>query len=154
MDWYVRAFIKSALAWLSLGVLLGVTMTLRPELVLYRTSHLHMNLLGFVGGMIFGVGYHVLPRFVGHPLHSPKLATIHWWLANTGLALLAGGFAWRVTAGLSAQWMIIAGGALAATGALCFAFNIWRTLDGRLTTRTIEYATARKGLNVVNPDDR
>ena len=30
----------------------------------------------------------------------------------------------------------------------------WLSLDGCLTTRTIEYATARKGLNVVNPDDR
>ena len=152
MDFPTKAFIKSALVWLALGVLLGVTMTLRPELVLYRTAHLHMNLLGFVGGMIFGVGYHVLPRFVGHPLHSTRLAVAHWWVGNAGLALLAGGFAWRVSAGASAQWMIITGGALAALGALFFVFNIWRTIDGRASTRTIEYATARKGLNVVDPE--
>ena len=152
MDFPTRAFIKSALVWLALGVLLGVTMTIRPQLVLYRTAHLHMNLLGFVGGMIFGVGYHVLPRFVGHPLHSTRLALAHWWIGNLGLALLAGGFAWRVTDPAPAQWMIMIGGALAATGALFFVYNIWRTLDGRPSTRTIEYATSRKGLNVVDPN--
>jgi len=150
METYTTAFIKSALIWLALGVLLGVTMTVRPELVLYRTAHLHMNLLGFVGGMIFGVGYHVLPRFVGHPLHSAALARAHVWAGNVGLALLAGGFAWRVTDPVPAQRVIVAGGALAAAGALMFVYNIWRTLDGRATTRTIEHATARRGLRVVD----
>jgi cbb3-type cytochrome oxidase subunit 1 len=148
MDWYVKAFIKSALLWLGAGVLLGFAMTVRPELVAYRTAHLHMNLLGFVGGMIFGVGYHVLPRFVGHPLHSARLAGVHVVIGNLGLALLAAGFAWRVTAGFAVQWMLMLGGGLAAAGALSFAYNIWRTLDGRSVTRAIEEATQRRGLAV------
>jgi cytochrome c oxidase cbb3-type subunit 1 len=150
MDRPTKWFIKSALAWLALGVTLGVAMTLRPEWVVYRTAHLHMNLLGFVAGMIFGVGYHVLPRFVGHPLFAPRLAMAHWWLANAGLALLAGGFAWRVTVGERAQWMLIAGGALAAAGAYCFVFNIWRTIDGRSAAVATHEAMGRRGLTVVD----
>ena len=152
MDWFVKAFMKSALAWLAAGVTLGVAMTIRPELVVYRTAHLHMNLLGFVAGMIFGVGYHVIPRFVGHPLHAPRLAAAHWWLANIGLALLAGGFILRVWDASRGQLFVIAGGTAAAAGAYCFAYNIWRTLDGRSAARAVEVAAARRGLPVHPPE--
>ena len=42
--------------------------------------------------MIFGVAYHVIPRFVGHPLHNRRLAGAHWWVANIALAILSAGF--------------------------------------------------------------
>jgi cbb3-type cytochrome oxidase subunit 1 len=35
--------------------------------------------------MIYGVGYHVLPRFAGRPLKHPKLGEIQFWAANIGL---------------------------------------------------------------------
>ena len=74
MDWFVRAFLKSSLVWLGLGVTLGVGMAGHPAWLVYRPAHLHMTLLGFVAMMIFGVAYHVIPRFTGHPLHGRRLA--------------------------------------------------------------------------------
>jgi cytochrome c oxidase cbb3-type subunit 1 len=129
MEWFVKAFIKASLTWLALAVSLGVAMAVQPAWLVYRTAHLHMALLGFVAMMIFGVAYHVIPRFTGNPLHSRRLAGIHWWLANAGLAILAIGFLVRPLWGTRAIPVLGAGGVLAAMGAYAFAYNLWRTLD-------------------------
>ena len=131
MEWFVRAFLKASLTWLGLGVTLGVAMATHPAWTMYRTAHLHMALLGFVAMMIFGVAYHVIPRFTGNPLHSRTLATAHWWLANAGLLLLATGFMTRPHVGTIATALVAAGGALAAVGAYAFIFNIWRTIEAK-----------------------
>jgi len=128
MEWFVRAFIKASVAWLAAGVTLGVGMAVRPSWVVYRPAHIHVNVLGFVAMMIFGVGYHVLPRFAGHPLVRPRLAAAHWWLANTGLALFAAGFMLRPHGFTAASPALAAGAALSAAGAYAFAWNIWHTL--------------------------
>jgi cbb3-type cytochrome oxidase subunit 1 len=104
-------------------------MAVHPAWVVYRTAHLHMALLGFVAMMIFGVAYHVIPRFTGNPLHSRRLAAAHWWLANSGLLTLVIGFLGRPQWGARAVPVMAAGGALAAVGAYLFAYNLWRTLD-------------------------
>ena len=132
MDWFVRAFVKASVSWLALGVTLGVAMAVEPAWTIYRTAHLHMNLLGFVAMMIFGVAYHVMPRFAGTTLHDRRLAGIHWWVANTGLTLLVTGFILRSTAGVPPGWsvtLLATGGGASALGAYAFAYNIWRTLD-------------------------
>ena len=77
-------FLRASLVWLVTGVTLGVRMALSPPLVAHRAAHIHMLLLGFVTGMIFGIGYHVFPRFAARPLASPMLMRLHWWLANAG----------------------------------------------------------------------
>jgi cbb3-type cytochrome oxidase subunit 1 len=135
VDWFAKAFIKASLAWLAAGVTLGVAMAARPGLAVYRTAHVHMNLLGFVTMMIYGVAYHVVPRFTGHPLHAPRLATAHWWLANVGLALMVAGFCLRTHDGAPATAVLATGGALAALGAYAFVYNLWRTIDGRASVR-------------------
>jgi len=131
MEWFVRAFLKAALAWLGLGVTLGVAMAAHPGWIVYRPAHVHMNLLGFVTMMIFGVGYHVLPRFSGRPLHSRRLAGVHWGLANLGLATMVAGFGLAPHLGARATPILAGGGTLSALGAYLFIFNIWRTIDGR-----------------------
>jgi cbb3-type cytochrome oxidase subunit 1 len=128
MEWFVRAFIKASVVWLAVGVTLGVGMAIHPPSVIYRPAHIHLNVLGFVAMMIFGVGYHVLPRFAGHPLVRPGLAAAHWWLANAGLTLFAAGFMLRPHGVGAAPVALGAGAALSAAGAYAFAWNIWRTL--------------------------
>jgi cbb3-type cytochrome oxidase subunit 1 len=130
MDWFVRAFMKASLTWLGLGVTLGVAMAAHPGWTVYRPAHVHMNLLGFVTMMIFGVGYHVLPRFSGHALHSRRLAGLHCGLANLGLATMVVGFGLAPHLGGRATPILAAGGTLSALGAYLFIFNIWRTIGG------------------------
>lgn len=103
MDWFVKAFLKSSLGWLALGVTLGGAMAIHPQWIVYRPVHVHMNLLGFVTMMIYGVAYHVIPRFTGHALHSRRLAGAQWWLANIGLAVMAVGFTLRGAEGSSSR---------------------------------------------------
>jgi len=131
MDWFVRAFLKASLAWLALGVTLGVAMAVHPMWTLYRVVHMHMLLLGFVTMMIFGVGYHVVPRFSGSPLHRPRAAGWHWWMANVGLALMAIGFGLRAHALDAATPVLAVGGSLSAIGAYIFVYLLWRTLDAK-----------------------
>ena len=139
MEWFAKGFVKASVVWLSLGVSLGVAMAAHPAWAAYRTAHMHMNLLGFVTMMIFGVGYHVLPRFTGHPLWSRRLAGWHWWLSNVGLALMVAGFILRLNLAIGAApaaVILTVGGVLSAVGAYAFAVNIWRSMDGpkRATT--------------------
>lgn len=124
MDWYVRAFIRSSVSWLTLGVTLGLAMSFWPRLTVYRTAHVHMLLLGFVAMMIFGFGYHVVPRLAGNRLYRPAWAGAHVWLANAGLAGLSFGLAMRVHGVTAAGWVLATGGALASAGAYAFAVNI------------------------------
>lgn len=129
MDVYVRRFIRASLFWLGTGVLLGVWMALTSKAIIYRPAHVHANLLGFVSMMIFGVAYHVIPRFSGAPLRSPRLALAHVWIANTGLALLVGGWLSRPHTPDVGALALGAGAVLSALGAFLFIGNIWRTLD-------------------------
>ena len=137
MDWFVVAFVRPSVVWLASGVTLGAAMSLAPHLVVYRPAHFHMNLLGFVAMMIFGVAYHVLPRFAGRALHAPRLAAAHWWLANTGLGLMVLGFVLRPN-GVEpiASAVLGLGGLLSTAGAYAFAWNMWRTLGPARRTAT------------------
>ena len=129
MEWFVKGFLKASLAWLALGVTLGVAMAAHPVWTVYRIVHMHMVLLGFVTMMIYGVGYHVIPRFAGAPLTSKRAAGAHWWASNVGLAAMAAGFALRANGAEWATPVLAAGGTLSALGAYTFAFVIWRTID-------------------------
>lgn len=129
MDPFVRGFIKSSLFWLAGGVMLGVAMAIVPGFVIYRPAHMHMNLLGFVTMMIFGVGYHLLPRLGGSPLRWKSLPVFHLWAGNAGLALMVSGFLIRPSLNSPGQLTLAIGALFSATGALSFVVNIWRTLD-------------------------
>ena len=130
MERFVRGFLKASLVWLTLGVTLGVAMAAHPVWTVYRTAHMHMLLLGFVTMMIFGVAYHVIPRFAGFPLHSRRAATWHWWMSNAGLALMVCGFMARAHGRAEGTPVLAVGGVLSALGAYTFAWVLWHTLDG------------------------
>ena len=115
MDWFVRAFIKSSLAWLAAGVTIGLAMALYPPLAVYRLAHLHLNLLGFVVQIIYGVSMHVVPRFFGQPLVYRRMAEAQYWLAQAGVVLLVTGFTLRVP-GITGATVCLIAGALASAG--------------------------------------
>ena len=143
MTWFVRAFLKARLAWLALGVTVGVAMAAHPAWTVYRLAHVHMLLLGFVTMMIFGVAYHVIPRFVGFDLHRPALAGVHWWLANVGLTLMVSGFVARVLQPTTGTVVLAVGGVLSSLGAYLFVYVIWRTIDGPARLRAASERAAR-----------
>jgi len=130
MDPFVRRFIRAALAWFVVGMALGLYLAFAPmQAALLRPAHVHANLLGFVSMMIFGVAYHVLPRFAGVPLHDRRLPMLHLWVSNLGLAALVVGWTARAASTLAGEILVGGGGALSAVGGGLFVYNLWRTLD-------------------------
>ncbi len=85
MDKFVKNFIGMSIVYLAIASVLGILMLGRPSLLSLKFVHSHLNMLGWVSMMIFGVGYHILPRFSGKPLKSPKMGEVQFWLANIGL---------------------------------------------------------------------
>ena len=154
MEWFVKGFLKASLAWLALGVTLGVAMAAHPVWTVYRLVHVHMVLLGFVTMMIYGVGYHVIPRFAGSPLTSKRAAGSNWWTSNLGLAGMAAGFALRANGHPWATPVLALGGALAAIGAYTFAFVLWRTIDRGTRRREETRMTLGDGQTPVMPARR
>ena len=130
MEPFVRGFIRGSLAWLGVGVAIGVAMAFWPaQALVFKPAHLHANLLGFVSMMIFGVAYHVIPRFSGAALHARGLARIHLVVANVGLAFLVGAWMSRAAFPAASTYPLRLGAALSAIGAALFIYNLWRTLD-------------------------
>ena len=86
MGQYSRRFTISSLLYLLLGALLGVWMASNTTVsAMLRFSHIHIMMIGWVSMMIFGLGYHVIPRFCSKPLVSQSWQALHWWLSNLGL---------------------------------------------------------------------
>lgn len=85
MDRFVRNFIIISIVYLGASAVLGVCMLRDPSLMSLKFVHSHLNMLGWVSMMIYGVGYHVLPRFSGRPLKYPKMGELQFWTANIGL---------------------------------------------------------------------
>lgn len=87
-------FIRAGIIYLLFAGLLGMHMAAgAPFFSTFMPSHTHINLLGWMNMMIFGVAYHILPRFSGKPLYSEKLGYWHFYLANIGLIGMVTGFA-------------------------------------------------------------
>jgi cytochrome c oxidase cbb3-type subunit 1 len=90
MDRIVVWYLRMSVIYFVFGALVGLVMTLWPdESGYYTSSHVHLNLLGFMSMMIYGVGYHILPKFSGRHIYSPSLMKIQFWFANAGLIGMA-----------------------------------------------------------------
>ena len=86
-----RRFLLASLVYMLLGMGLGLLdaldLSIAPSFV-----HMHLELIGFVALLIFGVGYKLIPTMFGgvHGVYSKKMADAHFWLANAGMILKIG----------------------------------------------------------------
>lgn len=121
--------IKAAFICLALGIGLGAWFALdRAAGAWLRPLHAALNLWGWTTLLIYGMAYHMLPRFTGQPLRRTRLATAQSWLAIGGIALVGVGWA-AVLAGLPlAQAILLAGGTLQVLAAALFALLIGELL--------------------------
>jgi cbb3-type cytochrome oxidase subunit 1 len=129
MDKYAKAFIKSSLIYLGIGAIMGVWMVLSPDIrfTLSRV-HVHILLLGFMAMMIYGVGYHILPRFMGRPVYSHRLGNIQVWLANITLFGLS--VSWMIEASQGGVWhaWAILFGIGQGVSIFLFIINLWMSM--------------------------
>jgi cytochrome c oxidase cbb3-type subunit I/II len=122
----------------------------------WNIAHVHGGALGWVGFMVFGMIYWLVPRLYQTKLYSKKLATTHFWIATIGIVLyviamwtagITQGLMWRafdetgrlaypdflesVTRVMPMYWIRALGGSLYIAGLLLGAYNIWRTWKSR-----------------------
>ena len=126
---YARNFIRVSLISLLLGFALGLEMIIHPAAVVYRPIHVHLLLLGFMSNMVFGVGYHIIPRFQGHVRIPDLWANLHLHLAVWGLiAMIVGWVARLKMAGSPLRHLLLVGGIAEMVGVLLFLVIMFRGL--------------------------
>lgn len=129
MDKYAKAFVRASLTYLGIGTVLGVLMVVWPDIRFTVTRvHVHILLLGFMAMMIYGVGYHILPRFMGRPVYSARLGNAQVWLANVTLIGLS--ISWILEASQGGIWhdVVVLFGIGQGVSIFLFVFNLWMSM--------------------------
>ncbi|MCC6503400.1 MAG: hypothetical protein IT362_09725 [Deltaproteobacteria bacterium] len=119
-------FIRFAIIYFLVSILLGIHMSMSGAVYPWMPIHAHFNLLGWMSMMIYGVGYHILPRFSGKPLFSDALATAQLWLSNIGLVGMAAG--WWVKSSGGSNTVLLVFSLLEALSVVFFAVNMFKTI--------------------------
>ncbi len=129
MDKYAKAFVKTSLLYLGMGTIIGICMVVWPDIRFTLTRvHVHILLLGFVAMMIYGVGYHILPRFMGRPIYSHRLGNIQVWLANVTLIGLSLSWILEVSQGGVWQTFSFLFGIGQTVSIFLFIINLWMSM--------------------------
>jgi len=129
MDRFVRNFIIASIVYLGVSSILGIAMLWNQSLMSLKFVHSHLNMLGWVSMMIYGVGYHVLPRFSGRPLKYPKMGELQFWTANIGLIGMLAFYTLNIyTPTATFNFAAIAFGGLEVFSIAFFFYNMLATL--------------------------
>ena len=135
----VRRFLKTAVGFLLLGLVLGVLMLARRELFdqwptpWWISAHAHAILVGCVMMMILGVALWMFPRPAREDQRfDPRVAEAAYWLLALGTLTRVGGELLRpVEAGRLLRWAIVIGGTAQALGLVAFFWTMWSRIRGR-----------------------
>ncbi|MEW6107920.1 MAG: cbb3-type cytochrome c oxidase subunit I [Nitrospirota bacterium] len=129
MDRFVKNFIVISIVYLGISSFLGVAMLWNQSLLTLKFVHSHLNMLGWVSMMIYGVGYHILPRFSGKPLKYPKMGVLQFWAANIGLVGMLSFYSLNVfNPGNTYNSLTVIFGALEVFSIILFLYNMLVTL--------------------------
>lgn len=129
----VRRYLKTAIAFLALGLGLGGWMMIRRELAgVYPSpylvsAHAHAILVGFVMLMILGVALWLFPRpEKGDARYSPRAAEAAYWLVALGTAgRVAGELLRPAVAALWLRWAVVLFGLAQIAGIALFFYTMW-----------------------------
>ncbi len=120
------AFIKAAMVYFIIAMLIGIHMSTTGAVYPSMPVHVHFNLLGWMSMMVYGVAYHILPRFSGRPLWNEKLSVWHFWLANIGLIGMALG--WSLIGGPGGGAVLYIFSLVEGVSIILFATNMFKTV--------------------------
>jgi len=155
-------FIVLALAFYGLATFEGPMMAIRSVNVVshftdWTIGHVHSGALGWNAMITYGTFYFMVPRLMGVPLYSVRLANIHFWLALGGTMLyiiamwgagISQGLLWLsideigelsysfndVMASMVPYYgMRLLAGIIFLAGTVLMAYNLLRTMYGRNT---------------------
>ena len=129
MDTFVRRFIIMSIVYLGISSLVGIAMLGSEKAMTLKFVHSHLNMLGWVSMMIYGVGYHILPKFVGRQMYSKKLGEVQFWIANIGLVAMLVFYMLNLSAPSDALVAAtVLAGVLELVSIFLFFYNMLKTL--------------------------
>ena len=129
----VRRYLKTAIVFLAVGLLIGVWMQAERDLIgrypgtYERSAHTHAILVGFVMMMILGVALWLFPRPAKEDMrYTPQLAEAAYWLVAIGTTTrIAGELARPFTGTLPIRIATFAAGVLQVVGLGVFFYTMW-----------------------------
>jgi heme/copper-type cytochrome/quinol oxidase subunit 1 len=131
----VRRYLKTAIGFLAVGLLIGFWLIVARELGRGAvtphavSAHTHAILVGFVMLMILGVALWLFPRPAKEDArYQPRLAEAAYWLVTLGTAARVAGELARGLTGSSAAWLrwgIVLGGTAQMAGLGVFFYTMW-----------------------------
>ncbi len=143
MSRYQVLLVRASLVWLVTTATLGVVFMTAPGVAgLFRTTHVHLGVLGFFLSMVMGVAYWMMPRPGG--IRQERLEAATFYALHGGLALrvVAEPF-WRATFADVWQTAMVASGVLQLAAIVVFAWAMHRRVV------TIETIKRRRSQRVV-----
>ena len=129
MDKFVKGFIIMSIAYLGAAAILGILMLWNQNVMGLKFVHSHLNMLGWVSMMIYGVGYHILPRFMGRALYSARIGEAQFVLGNVSLVAMLVFYTLNVYDPSTAyRALTVASAAVQAVSVFLFFYNMLMTL--------------------------
>ena len=137
-------------------------------------GHVHSAALGWNGFMAAGMFYFLVPRLSGRPLHSKRLADLHFWIGTFGILFymvsmwisgVTQGMMWRalnadgslmyptfvetLIAIKPMYWMRLIGGAMYLVGTVMMGYNLVRTgLGAKVVETTVDVVPLERTIEV------
>ncbi len=138
MPTLTRWFVKTAMLYLALSLIMGIWIAFGPVLGHGGMAglfpvYLHLLVFGWLTQLIFGVAYWMFPKYArGQPRGSETLGWATYVLFNVGLLLRAAGemvamrrpqsvWAWLLVISALLQWLAV----------MLFIVNIWPRVRGK-----------------------
>jgi cytochrome c oxidase cbb3-type subunit 1 len=129
MDKFVRRFIIMSIVYLGVAAVVGIVMLGSEKAMALKFVHSHLNMLGWVSMMIYGVGYHILPRFMGRALYSTKLGEAQFWMANVGMVAMLVFYTMNVyNPSSTLVTLMVLSGIVETVSIFLFFYNMLKTL--------------------------
>lgn len=130
---FVRRFIKTGVAFLGAGLLMGAGLLVQRELLgiwpnrFLVAAHAHVVLIGFVMFLILGVALWLFPRAPqGDTRYRPQRIAAAYWILTTStlLRFVAESLrAWLLAPVL--PWLVVLGGFGQVIGLLFYFWTMW-----------------------------
>lgn len=133
MHTLVRRFIKTAILFLAIGLLIGGDLIVRREILgefpnPYEVSaHTHAILVGFVMMMILGVALWLFPRPEKEDRrYGPGVAAASYWVLTVATTVRIAGELLRIaSASPWLRWTVALAGIAQVVGVLLFFYTMW-----------------------------
>lgn len=129
----VRRFIKTGIAFLAVGLAMGLYMLVQREILgvwahpSLKSAHAHAVFVGFVMFLILGVALWLFPRAEkGDTRYRPERAELAYWvltLATAARIVAESARAWAEAPWIG--WVVVAGGAGQVLGFAIYFHTMW-----------------------------